>query len=74
MTSTIDRLDDLNRRAELGGGEARVKRQHDAGKFTARERIELLVELFGGAGQGTLHAADRPVGVDGEHVADPAVE
>ena len=37
-------------------------------------RVELVVELLSGAGQCTLHAADRPVGVDGEHVADPAVE
>jgi propionyl-CoA carboxylase beta chain len=38
------RLDDLNKRALAGGGSARVKRQHDAGKLTARERIELLLD------------------------------
>jgi propionyl-CoA carboxylase beta chain len=27
-----------------GGGAARVKRQHDAGKLTARERVELLLD------------------------------
>jgi propionyl-CoA carboxylase beta chain len=43
VTSSIDRLADLQRRAELGGGEDRLKRQRDAGKLTARERIE---ELF----------------------------
>ena len=32
------------RRAELGGGEERLRRQHDAGKLTARERIELLFD------------------------------
>ena len=37
-------LADLERRAELGGGEARVERQHAAGKLTARERIELLFD------------------------------
>ena len=37
-------LEDLERRAELGGGEARIKRQHEAGKLTARERIELLFD------------------------------
>jgi propionyl-CoA carboxylase beta chain len=42
--STRDRLDELNRRAELGGGEARIQRQHDAGKRTARERIDLLLD------------------------------
>ena len=34
----------LNRQAEAGGGEARIARQHDAGKMTARERVELLVD------------------------------
>ena len=31
-------------RARLGGGPERIARQHDAGKLTARERIDLLVE------------------------------
>jgi propionyl-CoA carboxylase beta chain len=44
MESTKDRLEELNEQAELGGGERRIKRQHDAGKLTARERIELLVD------------------------------
>jgi len=39
-----DQLEALERRAELGGGEARLRRQHDAGKLTARERIELLFD------------------------------
>jgi len=39
-----DTLTDLKRRAELGGGENRRRRQHDAGKLTARERIELLFD------------------------------
>src|SRR6266540_65611 len=37
-------LADLERRAELGGGEERLRRQHDAGKLTARERIDLLFD------------------------------
>ena len=39
-----DILADLERRAELGGGEARRRKQHDAGKLSARERIELLFD------------------------------
>ena len=35
---------DLRRRAALGGGEERRRRQRDAGKLTARERIELLLD------------------------------
>jgi propionyl-CoA carboxylase beta chain len=38
------RLDDLNAKALLGGGEARIKKQHEQGKLTARERIDLLVD------------------------------
>ncbi|MCH7709857.1 MAG: methylmalonyl-CoA carboxyltransferase, partial [Myxococcales bacterium] len=35
---------DLERRAELGGGEDRLRRQREAGKLTARERIDLLFD------------------------------
>lgn len=34
----------LRERARQGGGEARVKRQHDKGKFTARERLDILLD------------------------------
>ena len=39
-----ERLADLERLAEQGGGEDRRRRQHDAGKLTARERIDLLFD------------------------------
>src|SRR5919107_3238492 len=39
-----DHLADLERRAELGGGEERLRRQRDAGKLTARERVDLLFD------------------------------
>jgi propionyl-CoA carboxylase beta chain len=37
-------LADLRRRAALGGGEERLRRQREAGKLTARERIDLLFD------------------------------
>ena len=40
----IKKLEQLNEQAVLGGGEARIERQHAAGKLTARERIELLFD------------------------------
>jgi acetyl-CoA carboxylase carboxyltransferase component len=43
----MDRLDDLRRRLErvaAMGGEERIRRQHDAGKLTARERLDLLLD------------------------------
>src|SRR4026209_2827885 len=39
-----EQLAALERRAERGGGEARVLRQHDTGKLTARERVDLLFD------------------------------
>ncbi len=42
--SSADRLAELRRRAELGGGDERLRRQHEAGKLTARERIALLFD------------------------------
>ncbi|MHC4841166.1 MAG: acyl-CoA carboxylase subunit beta [Planctomycetota bacterium] len=40
----LEKLEQLTAQAALGGGEARIKKQHDAGKLTARERIELLCD------------------------------
>ena len=45
--SSDERFGDLRRRnveAELAGGDERVRRQHKAGKKTARERLELLLD------------------------------
>jgi propionyl-CoA carboxylase beta chain len=39
-----DRLDELERRAELGGGDERLRRQRAAGKLTARERLAILFD------------------------------
>jgi propionyl-CoA carboxylase beta chain len=48
-------LENLERRAELGGGEDRLRRQHEAGKLSARERIDLLFD------PGTFEEADKLV-------------
>jgi propionyl-CoA carboxylase beta chain len=48
-------LADLERRAELGGGEARLRKQQAAGKLTARERIDLLFD------PGTFEEVDKLV-------------
>ena len=47
------RLKELDRRAELGGGETRIRRQHNEGKLLARERIEILLD------QGSFIELDR---------------
>src|SRR6516225_2481725 len=51
----LDTLADLEHRAELGGGATRLKRHHDAGKLSARERIELLFD------PGTFEEVDKLV-------------
>jgi len=48
-----EELDRRNREALLGGGKDRIEKQHAAGKLTARERIELLLD------NGTFVELDR---------------
>src|SRR5579871_1887670 len=55
MPRPDDILADLERRAELGGGQARLDKQHAAGKLTARERIDLLFDA------GTFEELDKLV-------------
>ncbi|HEY5596137.1 MAG TPA: acyl-CoA carboxylase subunit beta [Candidatus Bipolaricaulota bacterium] len=40
----IESLDQQRRRARLGGGLDRIERQHKAGKLTAHERVEALLD------------------------------
>lgn len=40
----INELYDRRREVEMGGGDERIEKQHQKGKLTARERIELLVD------------------------------
>lgn len=40
----IHELYDKRREVELGGGEDKIDRQHEKGKMTARERIDVLVD------------------------------
>lgn len=45
--ATMDKISDLNarkRKAAIGGGEDRIEKQHAAGKKTARERIQMLMD------------------------------
>jgi propionyl-CoA carboxylase beta chain len=69
-----ERLAHLERLAEGGGGEERLRRQHEAGKLTARERVDLLFDA------GTFEELDKLVthrgrdfGVDQEIVPGDGV-
>ena len=44
MKEKFKELHARKEKARLGGGEDKIKNQHDKGKLTARERIELLVD------------------------------
>ncbi len=43
-TDPAERLEEMEARAAVGGGQARIDRQHKAGKLTARERIDALLD------------------------------
>src|SRR5438876_9382966 len=40
----LEELERRKRESELGGGDARIQRQHNEGKLTARERVALLFD------------------------------
>src|SRR5438477_7617218 len=44
MKHILQELEARRERARLGGGEARIKTQHERGKLTARERLDLLLD------------------------------
>jgi propionyl-CoA carboxylase beta chain len=44
LKENIERMQQLSREADLGGGEERLKRQREAGRMTARERVEFLLD------------------------------
>jgi propionyl-CoA carboxylase beta chain len=53
IEDTRKELDRRNRKALLGGGRDRIEKQHGAGKLTARERLDLLLD------KGTFVELDR---------------
>ena len=44
MTTAIKHLDKMRSKALLGGGKKRIQKQHDKGKLTARERLDVLLD------------------------------
>ncbi len=50
--SSSQNLEAMRRKAQMAGGESRIQAQHDKGKFTARERIEKLLD------EGTFREVD----------------
>lgn len=44
MQDKVKELMEMRQKARMGGGEKRIESQHKKGKYTARERIELLLD------------------------------
>jgi len=44
LKENLERMHELSRQAELGGGEDRQKRQRENGRMTARERVSFLLD------------------------------
>lgn len=55
LQDKYNQLDEFNTKAELGGGEERIEKQHAAGKKTARERVLQLLD------PGTFNEIDKLV-------------
>jgi len=45
MQERLDRLDEEKARVSLGGGQDKIEKQHERGKLTARERINLFFDV-----------------------------
>jgi propionyl-CoA carboxylase beta chain len=55
LKAKFDQFELLNQQAESGGGTDRIEKQHNSGKKTARERIEILLD------PGTFNEIDKMV-------------
>ena len=44
MTTAIKHLENMRAKAQMGGGAERIQKQHDKGKLTARERLDILLD------------------------------
>jgi len=52
MKEELEKLAKMEAEIKAGGGEKRIQQQHDSGKLTARERLDLLFD------KGTFHELD----------------
>jgi acetyl-CoA carboxylase carboxyltransferase component len=73
MTNEFNKkLEKLQSSAQLGGGQAQIEKQHAKGKFTARERIEKLLDP-GTFVETGLYVAHRAIGL-GMESSHPATD
>ena len=55
----INKLIENRETARLGGGQKAIDKQHDKGKYTARERIQMLLDE--GSLRGVRYVCDPPL-------------
>ncbi len=62
LDKRLRELDQARRKVKLGGGPDKIKREHDKGKLTARERLDILLDpdSFMEISMLTGHAIDLP--------------
>ncbi|MEO1449028.1 MAG: acyl-CoA carboxylase subunit beta [Bacteroidota bacterium] len=72
--ANFSKLDALHQEAQLGGGEKRIAKQHEKGKLTARERLEMLLDpgTFEEIGKFVTHRATE-FGLDKQKVLGDGV-
>ena len=68
----IEDLERRRRKALLMGGEKKIKKQHDEGKYTARERIDKLIDPGSFSEVGMFNHSDMP-GMEEKSPADSKI-
>ena len=70
----ISELEKMNAEAMLGGGQSRIDKQHEKGKLTARERIDLLLDpgSFQEVGKFVVHRG-KDFGIDKQRILGDGV-
>ncbi|MSP14825.1 MAG: acyl-CoA carboxylase subunit beta, partial [Chloroflexi bacterium] len=71
----ITQLRRLRQQAKMGGGEERIARQHERGKLTARERLDLLLDenSFQEIGAFVTHHSPESLGNNSYYLGDGVV-
>ena len=64
VNSQYEKLEEMRRRSQLGGGLAPIDKQHASNKLTARERVLALLD------EGTFHELDAFKSSPNEQAAD----
>lgn len=72
--SVFERMDAVKSKSLAGGGDAKIQKQHAAGKLTARERIEILFDpdTFVEIG-GLIESHISDFGMDSKRIPDDGV-